>query len=112
MHTAHIVISSLLALVFVISGLVLASGNPRGLAVTREIDVKDGLARMIGAFEAMAALGVVIGLRSGFVQWIALVVLWVIMSGAMYFHFRAEKIKSSFPPFFLLTLVSIALVTI
>ena len=112
MHTAHIVISSLLALVFVISGLAKASGNPRGLAVTREVNVKDGIARVVGVVEAMAALGVVIGLRNGFVQWIALVVLWVIMSGAMYFHFRAEKIKSSFPPFFLLTLVSIALVTI
>jgi len=112
MHTVHIVISSLLALVFVVSGLAKASGNPRGLAVTREVHVKDGLARVVGVIEALAALGVVIGLRNAFVQWIALVVLWVIMSGAMYFHFKAEKIKSSFPPFFLLTLVSIALVTI
>lgn len=112
MHTAHIVISSLLALVFVISGLAKASGNPRGLAVTRDVNVGDGIARVVGVVEAMAALGVVIGLRNVFVQWIALVILWVIMSGAMYFHFRAEKIKSSFPPFFLLTLVSIALVTI
>ena len=112
MHTAHIVISSLLALVFVVSGLAKASGNPRGLAVTREINVKDGLARAIGVIEAMAALGIVVGLRNTFVQWISFVVLWIVMSGAMYFHFRAEKIKSSFPPFFLLTLVSIALVTI
>jgi uncharacterized membrane protein YphA (DoxX/SURF4 family) len=112
MHTAHIVISSLIALVFVLAGLAKASGNPRGLAITREVNVKDGLARVIGIIEAMAALGVVIGLRNGFVQWIALVVLWVDMSAAMYFHFKAEKIKSSFPPFFLLTLVSIALVTI
>ncbi len=112
MHTVHVIISSLLALIFVISGLALASGNPRGLAVTRDVNVKDGLARAVGVIEALAALGVVIGLRNGFVQWIALVVLWMIMSGAMYFHFRAEKIKSSFPPFFLLTLVSIALVTI
>jgi len=112
MHTAHIVISSLIALVFVIAGLAKASGNPRGLAVTREVNVKDGFARVIGVVEALAALGVIIGLRNGFVQWIALVVLWVDMSGAMYFHFKVEKIKSSFPPFLLLTLVSIALVTI
>ena len=112
MHTAHIIISSLIALVFVIAGLAKASGNPRGLAVTREVNIKDGIARIVGVIEAIAALGVVIGLRNGFVQWIALVVLWVDMSGAMYFHFKAEKIKSSFPPFFLLTLVSIALVTI
>jgi uncharacterized membrane protein YphA (DoxX/SURF4 family) len=112
MHTAHIVISSLIALVFVLAGLAKASGNPRGLAITREVNVKDGLARVIGALEAIAALGVVIGLRNGFVQWISLVFLWVDMSAAMYFHFKVEKIKSSFPPFFLLTLVSIALVTI
>ena len=112
MHTVHIIISSLIALVFVIAGLAKASGNPRGLAVTREVNIKDGIARIVGVIEAIAALCVVIGLRNGFVQWIALVVLWVDMSGAMYFHFKAEKIKSSFPPFFLLTLVSIALVTI
>ncbi len=112
MRTAHIAISSLIALVFVIAGLAKASGNPRGLAVTREVKVKDGLARLIGVIEAAAALGIVIGLRNGFVQWIALVILWVDMSGAMYFHFKVEKIKSSFPPFLLLTLVSIALVTI
>lgn len=112
MRTAHIVLSSLIALIFVIAGLAKASGNPRGLAVTRQVNVKDGLARVIGVIEAAAALGIVIGLRNGFVQWIALVILWVDMSGAMYFHFKVEKIKSSFPPFFLLTLVSIALVTI
>jgi len=112
MHTAHIILSSLIALVFVIAGLAKASGNPRGLAITREVNIKDGLARVIGAIEALAALGIVIGLRNVFVEWISLVVLWVDMSGAMYFHFKVEKIKASFPPFFLLTLVSIALVTI
>jgi uncharacterized membrane protein YphA (DoxX/SURF4 family) len=112
MHTAHIVLSSLIALIFVIAGLAKASGNPRGLAITREVNIKDGLARVIGAIEALAALGIVIGLRNVFIEWIALVILWVDMSGAMYFHFKVEKIKSSFPPFFLLTLVAIALVTI
>lgn len=112
MHTAHVIITSLLALVFVISGLAKASGNARGLSITREVRVKDGYARVVGIVEALAALGLVIGFRHNFIQWGALVVLWVDMSGAMYFHFRTEKIKSSFPPFFLLTLVSIALVTI
>jgi uncharacterized membrane protein YphA (DoxX/SURF4 family) len=112
MHTAHIIISALIALVFVLAGLAKASGNPRGLAISREVNVKDGLARVIGAIEALAALGVVIGFRSSFIQWIALVVLWVDMSAAMYFHFKVEKLKSAFPPFFLLTLISVALVTI
>lgn len=112
MHTVHIVISFFLALVFLISGLMKASGNERGLAVTREVNVKDGWARFIGVIETLAALGLILGLRNVFVQWFALVTLWVDMSGAMYFHFRAEKIRASFPPFLLLTLVSIALVTI
>lgn len=112
MHTAHVVISSLIAFVFVIAGVAKASGNPRGLAATREVDVKDGLARAIGVVEALAALGIVIGLRNAFIEWIALVILWVDMSVAMYFYFKVEKIKRSFPAFLLLTLVSIALVTI
>jgi hypothetical protein len=44
--------------------------------------------------------------------WAPLMTLWVIMAGAIYFHFRADKAKTSFPAFFLLTLISIALVTI
>lgn len=112
MHIAHVFISSFLALVFLISGLMKASGNERGLSTTREVKVSDGIARFIGAIEVLAALGLLLGLRNSFVQWVALVILWVDMSGAMYFHFRAEKIQAAFPPFFLLTLVSIALVTI
>lgn len=112
MYTYHVIISSVLALVFVISGLMKASGNERGLAITRDINVKDGLARFIGVIEALAALGVIIGLRNVFIQWLALVILWVDMSGAMYFHFKAEKVRASFPSFVLLTLISIALVTI
>lgn len=112
MHTAHIVLVSLLAFVFVISGLAKASGNAKGLATTREVNVGDGLARVIGGFEALAAFGLVIGLRAAFIQWIALVILWVIMGGALYFQFKANKSRSAFPVFFLLTLISIALVTI
>ncbi len=112
MHTYHVLISSFLALVFLISGLMKASGNERGLAVTREVKVKDGYARFIGVVETLAALGLIIGMRNVFIQWSALVILWVDMSGAMYFYFRAEKIRASFPSFFLLTLVSIGLVTI
>lgn len=112
MRTYHTVISAFLALVFLISGLMKASGNERGLALTREVKIKDGIARFIGVVEGFAALGLIIGMRNVFIQWIALVILWADMGGAMYFHFRAEKIRASFPPFFLLTLVSIALATI
>jgi len=112
MHTAHIVLTSLLALAFVITGLAKASGNAKWLTSTRDVNVPDGFARVIGGFEALAALGLIIGIRALFIQWVALVVLWVIMGGALYFHFRANKSKSAFPVFLLLTLISIALVTI
>ena len=112
MHTAHILLVCLLAFAFIIAGLAKASGNPKGLTTTRDVNVGDKLARVIGGFEALAAFGLIIGLRAAFIQWIALVILWVIMGGAIYFHFRANKIRSAFPAFFLLTLISIALVTI
>jgi len=112
MHTAHIVLISLLAFIFLIAGLAKASGNVKGLTTTRDVNVGDGFARVIGGFEALAAFGLVIGLRAVFVQWVALVILWVIMGGAIYFHFRVNQSKNAFPAFFLLTLISIALVTI
>ncbi|MCX6427454.1 MAG: DoxX family protein [Actinobacteria bacterium] len=112
MHTTHVVLVSLLALIFLISGLSKASGNPKGLSGTRDVNVPNQLARFIGAWEALAALALVIGLRATFIQWGALIVLWVTMGGAIYAHFRAEKVKTAVPAFILLTLISIALVTI
>lgn len=112
MHTTHVVLVSLLALIFLISGLSKASGNPKGLSGTRDVNVSDGFARFIGTWEALAALALVIGLRATFIQWGALIVLWVTMGGAIYAHFRAEKVKTAVPAFILLTLISIALVTI
>jgi hypothetical protein len=41
-----------------------------------------------------------------------LVGLWFFMAGAIYVHFKANKAKTAFPAFFLLTLISIALVLI
>ena len=62
--------------------------------------------------EALAALGLVTGLRFTWMQWVPLLTLWVMMAGAIFFHFRANKPKTAFPAFFLLTLLSIAIVTI
>jgi hypothetical protein len=39
-----------------------------------------------------------------------LVGLWVVMAGAVYTHFKANKLRTAIPAFFLLTLISIALV--
>jgi uncharacterized membrane protein YphA (DoxX/SURF4 family) len=101
-----------LAVVFVVSGLSKASGNAKGLSGTRDVNVPDLLARLVGVVETAAALGLLIGLKYSWMLWAPLMSLWVIMAGAIYFHFRADKAKTSFPAFFLLTLISIALVTI
>jgi uncharacterized membrane protein YphA (DoxX/SURF4 family) len=101
-----------LAVIFVLSGLSKASGNAKGLSGTRDVNVPDVLARLVGVAETAAALGLLIGLKYSWMLWAPLMTLWVIMAGAIYFHFRADKAKTSFPAFFLLTLISIALVTI
>ena len=101
-----------LAVIFVVAGLSKASGNAKGLSGTRDVNVPDLLARFVGLVETAAALGLLIGLKYSWMLWAPLMTLWVIMAGAIYFHFRADKAKTSFPAFFLLTLISIALVTI
>jgi uncharacterized membrane protein YphA (DoxX/SURF4 family) len=98
-----------LAVIFVVAGLSKASGNAKGLSGTRDVNVPDLLARFVGLVETSAALGLLIGLKY---SWVPLMTLWVLMAGAIYFHFRADKAKTSFPAFFLLTIISIALVTI
>ena len=101
-----------LAVVFVVSGLSKASGNAKGLSGTRDVNVPDLLARLVGVVETAAALGLLIGLKYSWLLWVPLMTLWALMAGAIYFHFRADKAKTSFPAFFLLTVISIALVTI
>jgi uncharacterized membrane protein YphA (DoxX/SURF4 family) len=101
-----------LAVIFVVAGLSKASGNAKGLSGTRDVNVPDLLARFVGLVETAAALGLLIGLKYSWMLWVPLMTLWVLMAGAIYFHFRADKAKTSFPAFFLLTVISIALVTI
>jgi uncharacterized membrane protein YphA (DoxX/SURF4 family) len=101
-----------LAVIFVVSGLSKASGNAKGLSGTRDVNVPDWLARLTGLVETAAALGLLIGLRYEWMLFVPLMTLWALMAGAIYFHFRADKAKTSFPAFFLLTAISITLVTI
>ena len=61
METLHTVISLLLALIFLISGLSKASGSAAGLSGTRDVGFPDGLARLVGIFETLAASSLVIG---------------------------------------------------
>jgi len=101
-----------LAVIFVVAGLSKASGNAKGLSGTRDVNVPDLLARFVGLVETAAALGLLIGLKYSWMLWVPLMTLWALMAGAIYFHFRADKAKTSFPAFFLLTVISFALVTI
>jgi uncharacterized membrane protein YphA (DoxX/SURF4 family) len=110
MSTSKTIILAFLALIFVISGLSKASGNAKGLSGTRDVNVKDWSARIIGLAEALLALGLIIGLKYNFLIFWNLLGLWFIMAGAVYVHFKADKAKTAFPAFFLLTLISIALV--
>jgi uncharacterized membrane protein YphA (DoxX/SURF4 family) len=112
MSTALLIIVAFLAVVFVISGLSKASGNEKGLSGTRDVNVKDGIARVIGVFEALLALGLILGLKWTWMAYFPLVGLWFFMAGAVFVHFKANKAKTAFPAFFLLTLISIALVLI
>jgi uncharacterized membrane protein YphA (DoxX/SURF4 family) len=61
MTTLHTVITLLLALIFLISGLSKASGSNAGLSGTRDVGFPDGLARLVGLFETLAASSLVIG---------------------------------------------------
>ena len=101
-----------LAVIFVVSGLSKASGNAKGLSGTRDVNVPDWLARIVGVVETMSALGLLFGLRYDWMLFVPLMTLWALMAGAIYFHFRADKAKTSFPAFFLLTIISVTLVTI
>ena len=61
METTHTIITLLLALVFLISGLSKASGSAAGLSGTRDVNFPDGPARLVGIFETLAAISLVIG---------------------------------------------------
>ena len=112
MSTNATILLAFLAVVFVVSGLSKASGNEKGLSGTRDVNVKDGIARVIGVFEALLAFGLILGLKWNWMAYFPLVGLWFIMAGAVFVHFKASKSKTAFPAFFLLTLISIALVLI
>ena len=110
MSTALLIIVAFLAVIFVISGLSKASGNDKGLSGTREVNVPDWFARVIGFIETLLALGLIISMKWNWMLFFPLIGLWVFMAGAVYVHFKANKLRTSIPAFFLLTLISIALV--
>jgi len=111
-HTIHLILSLLLCLVFLLSGLMKASGNEKGLAGTRAVNVPDALGRFTGAMEALGALGILVGFKLTLFAWLGFVGLWLIMAGGIFFHFRAKDTKGAIPAFILLVLLSVAIITI
>ena len=106
------IISGLLAVIFLISGLSKISGSNAGLSGTRDVGINDLLARLIGVVEAVAALGLIWGLKnpSDSIGWYAAVTLWIAMGVAIFAHFRAEKLRTAFPAFLLLFLTTVLMV--
>jgi uncharacterized membrane protein YphA (DoxX/SURF4 family) len=97
MTTLHTVITLLLALIFLIAGLSKASGSNAGLSGTRDVGFPDGFARLVGLFETLAASSLVIGF---------------VMAGAIFFHFKANKVRTGFPAMLLIILATIGIATI
>lgn len=113
MKTAHTVITLLLALAFLISGLSKASASDAGLSGTRDLGFPDGPARIVGIFETLAALSLIIGFAfdNPTLEQYGYVAIIATMAGAIFFHFRANKMRTAFPAMLLLILATIGIFT-
>ena len=114
MTTLHTVISLVLALIFLIAGLSKASGSNAGLSGTRDVGFPDGLARLVGLFETLAASALVIGfaLDNSDLELYGFIAIWFIMAGAIFFHFKANKVRTGFPAMLLIILATLGIATI
>ena len=114
MHLAHDILLGLLALVFLASGAMKLSGSEKGLAGTRDVNIGDRVARLIGLVEAVCAIGLIYSIRypEELIGWLANLVLWVAMGVAIYSHSKANKMKSATPAIILLVLLSAVLVIV
>ena len=110
-ETPLLILSIVLALIASVAGLAKVSGNPKGLAGARDVGSPDGLSRLAGMLELLSGVAIVIGLVLDFVDLIVwgLVTLWIVMLGALFFHFRARKVRTVFPAFVIITATTIAL---
>ena len=106
-----LIITIVLALVSSVSGIAKVSGNPRALSAPRSVGSPDGLSRLAGMLELLAGISIVLGLVLDFIDLIVwgLVTIWIVMIGALFFHFKSGKIKCGFPAFAILTVTTIAL---
>ncbi|MEY3169065.1 MAG: hypothetical protein RL421_308 [Actinomycetota bacterium] len=114
MTTLHTVITLLLALIFLIAGLSKASGSNAGLSGTRDVGFPDGFARLVGLFETLAASSLVIGfaLDNTDLELYGFIIIWFVMAGAIFFHFKANKVRTGFPAMLLIILATIGIATI
>ncbi len=114
MAAMHTVITLLLALIFLIAGLSKASGSSAGLSGTRDVGFPDGLARLVGLFEILASTALVIGfaLDNSDLELYGYIVIWFVMAGALFFHFRANKIRTGFPAMLLIVLATLGIATL
>jgi uncharacterized membrane protein YphA (DoxX/SURF4 family) len=114
MQTANTIIVLFLAVVFLIAGLSKASGSAAGLSGTRDVKVPDGLARLIGMLETLSALSLIVGfaLDNSDLQIYGLITIWFTMAGAIYFHFRANKVRTAFPAMLLLIIATFGIASI
>lgn len=110
----HTVITLLLALIFLIAGLSKASGSSAGLSGTRDVGFPDGLARLVGLFETLASTSLIIGfaLDNSDLELYGYIVIWFVMAGALFFHFRANKIRTAFPAMLLIVLATLGIATL
>jgi uncharacterized membrane protein YphA (DoxX/SURF4 family) len=110
----HTVITLLLALIFLIAGLSKASGSSAGLSGTRDVGFPDGLARLVGIFEILASTSLIIGfaLDNSDLELYGYIVIWFVMAGALFFHFRANKIRTGFPAMLLIVLATLGIATL
>lgn len=110
----HTVITLLLAVIFLIAGLSKASGSSAGLSGTRDVGFPDGLARLVGIFETLASTSLVIGfsLDNSDLELYGYIVIWFVMAGALFFHFRANKIRTGFPAMLLIVLATLGIATL
>jgi uncharacterized membrane protein YphA (DoxX/SURF4 family) len=109
MQTANTIIVLFLAIVFLIAGLSKASGSAAGLSGTRDVNVPDGLARLVGMLETLAALSLVVGFA---LENLDLQIYGLIMAGAIFFHFRANKSRTAFPAMLLLLITTFGIASI
>jgi uncharacterized membrane protein YphA (DoxX/SURF4 family) len=114
MSTLHTVITLFLAVAFLFAGLSKASGSNAGLSGTRDVGFPDGVARLVGIFEILASCSLLIGfaLENTDLKLYGFVIVWFIMAGAIFFHFKANKARTAFPAMLLIILSTIGIATI